>query len=167
MILRQKAHNQFYYWYWNSNMTAVVTPKSWLSSFDGHQQTNKKGTQHHHKLILHSSCHIQRVLVVATKVERGKIRVGNKQLLTIAGDPIGRTFTQRAIRFHHQWYMFLFHWIIHSSTHLSCPRLVNSHPALHITLLMITSALIARTVTQRAIIFLHWWYLCFLHWMIH
>ena len=33
MILRQKSCNQFYYWYWNSNMTAVVAPKSWLSPF--------------------------------------------------------------------------------------------------------------------------------------
>ena len=33
MILRQKACNQFYSWYWNSNMTAVVAQKSWPSLF--------------------------------------------------------------------------------------------------------------------------------------
>ena len=33
MILRQKARNQFYSWYWNSNMTEVVAQKSWLSPF--------------------------------------------------------------------------------------------------------------------------------------
>ena len=33
--------------------------------------------------------------------------------------------------------------------YLSCPRFVNSHPALHRTLLVITSALIESTVTQR------------------
>ena len=33
MILRQKSRNQFYSWYWNSNMTAVVAQKSWISLF--------------------------------------------------------------------------------------------------------------------------------------
>ena len=43
----------------------------------------------------------------------------------------------------------------------------NSHPGLHITLLVITSALIATAVTQRAMRCLQRWYLCFLHGMIH
>ena len=33
MILRQKAHNQFYSWCWNSNITAVFAQKNWLSPF--------------------------------------------------------------------------------------------------------------------------------------
>ena len=48
-------------------MTTFVAQKSWLSPFDVHQQQKITGTQHHHKLVLHSSCHVQRVLVVATK----------------------------------------------------------------------------------------------------
>ena len=40
IILILKASNQFYSWYWNSKMTAVVVPKNWLSPFVGHQQTN-------------------------------------------------------------------------------------------------------------------------------
>ena len=52
------------------------------------------GTQHHHKLILHSSCQVQMVVVVATKVKQGKIEVGNEQLLVITGDLITRIVTQ-------------------------------------------------------------------------
>ena len=44
IILRQKACNQFYSWYWNSKMTAVVEKKSWLSPFVCHQQKNKRHT---------------------------------------------------------------------------------------------------------------------------
>ena len=33
MILRQKARDKFYSWYWNSNMTEVVEQKNWLSNF--------------------------------------------------------------------------------------------------------------------------------------
>ena len=33
MILRPKARNQFYSWYWNSNMTALFAPKRWFSPF--------------------------------------------------------------------------------------------------------------------------------------
>ena len=33
MILRQKSRNQFYSWYWNPNMNAVVAQKNWLSPF--------------------------------------------------------------------------------------------------------------------------------------
>ena len=109
---------------------------------------------------------MQRVLVVSTKVEQGTLRVGDKQLFVITGALIARTVTQRTTSFHHRWYMCLFHWIIKSSIHLSCPRFVNIHPALHITLLVITGDLIARTVTQREISFHHRWYLCLLYWMI-
>ena len=38
----------------------------------------------------------------------------------------------------------------HRSSRIRCPRFVNSHPDLHMTLLVITGALIARTVTQTA-----------------
>ena len=58
-------------------MTSFVAPKSWLPPFDGHQKQKITGTQHHHKLIPYSSCHVQRVLVVATRVEQGTMRVGN------------------------------------------------------------------------------------------
>ena len=83
-------------------MNEVVAPKIWLSPFDGHRRKKITVTQHHHKLILHSSCHVQRVLVVATKVEQGKIRVGNEKLLMITGAPIASIFTKRAIRCHHK-----------------------------------------------------------------
>ena len=115
---------------------------------------------------MHSSCHVQRVLVVVTKVEQGKIRVGNKQLLLITVTLIAMTVTQRAIICHHRWYLFLLHWIIDSSIHLICPRLVNSHTALHISILVVTGDLIARAVTKREMICYHWWYLCLIHWMI-
>ena len=129
--------------------------------------TNKiTGTQHHHKLILHSSCHVQRVLVVAAKVEQGTIRVGNERLLVITGALITRTVTQRATSCHHRWYLCLLHRIIQSSIHLSCPWLVNSHPDLQRTLLGITGALIAMTLTQKTMICNHCWYLCLLHWMV-
>ena len=164
MILKQKARNQLYYWYWNSNMPTFVAPKPWLSYF-WWQSTNKiTGTQHHHKLIFYSSFHVQRVLIVTTKVEQGTIRVGNKRLLMITGAPIASKFTQREMSCHHQWYLFLLHWIIYSSIHLSCPQLVNSHPDIHRTLLMITGDLIAKIVTQRAMSFHHRLYLCLLHW---
>ena len=68
--------------------------------------------------------------------------------------------------FHHQWYLYLLHWMIQSLIRLSNPWLVNSHPALHITLLVITGAFISRTVTQIAMSCHHRWYLWLLHWMI-
>ena len=110
---------------------------------------------------------LRRVLRGATKVEQGKIRVCGKQLLVITGFLITTTVTQRATSCHYRWFMFLFHWIIQSSTHLIYPRFVNSYPGLHITLLVITSAWIAITLTQRAMSFHHQWDLCFLHGMIH
>ena len=74
--------------------------------------------------------------------------------------------TERATSCRYLWYMFLLHWIIQPSIHISCPRFVDSRPALHITLLVITSALIAISVTKRAMSWHHRWYLCFLHGMI-
>ena len=79
---------------------------------------------------------------------------------------IATTVTQIATSCPYRWYLFLFHWIIQSSIHLSCPWFFNSHPVLHITLLVITSALIAITLTQRAMICHHQWYLCFFRGMI-
>ena len=129
---------------------------------------NKKitGTQQHHKLIFHSSCYIQRILVVTTKVKQGTIRKGNKQILVITGDLITRTVTKRATICHQWWYLWLLYWIIQSSIDIICPWFVNSHPDLHISLLVITGALIVRTVTHRAMIYHHRWYLLLLHWMI-
>ena len=125
--------------------------------------TNKiTGTQHHHKLIWYSSCHVQQILVVATKVEHGKISVGNEWLLVITGALITNTVTKIATSCYQLLYLFLPNWIIQSSIHFSCPWLVNSHPTLHRTFLVITGALIARTVTQRSTICHHWWYLCLL-----
>ena len=76
-------------------------------------------TQHHHILISHSSCHIQRVLVVAT--------------LVMTGDLIARTVTQREMSCHHWCYLCLLPLMIQSSIHLSRPWFVNSHPYLHRT----------------------------------
>ena len=61
---------------------------------------------------------------------------------------------------------FLFRLIIQSSIYLSCPRLVNIHPALRRTLLVITGSLLASTVTHRAMSCHQRWYLCLLHWTI-
>ena len=84
----------------------------------------------------------------------------------ITGDLIVTNVTQRSTSCHYRWYMFLLHWIIQPSIKLSCPRFVNSQLDLHITLLVITSALIARIVTKRAMSCHHWWHLCLIHWMI-
>ena len=155
MILRQKARNQF--------LLLVRKLKHDCSCCAGKlaltfwwPSTNKiTGTQHHHKLILHSSCHVSRLLVVATKVEHGIMRVGNEQLLVITGALIATTVTQWGTSFHYWWYILLLHWIIQSSIHISCPWFVKIHPALHRTLLVITGVLIANTVTQRAMIYRH------------
>ena len=165
IILRQKYRNQFYYWYWNLSTTALVGKKLALTFW--WPSTNKITiTQNHYKLILYSSWHVQRVLVVATKVEQRKIRVGNERLLVKTVALIARTFTQRETSCHHWWYLCLLHWIIQSSIHLSCPRFVNSNTDLHRTLLVITVSLIERTVNQRAMGCHHCWYLCLLHWTI-
>ena len=76
-------------------MTAVVAPKRWI-------HIKITGTQHHHKLILHSSFHVSRVLVVTPKLEQGTIRVGNEQLIVITGALIARVVTQRSINSQHQ-----------------------------------------------------------------
>ena len=82
--------------------------------------TNKIAcTQHQHKIILCSSCHVQRVLVVA--------------ILVITGALISRKVTQRSMIFHHWWYLCLFHWMVQSLIHLSCHRFFNIHPYLHRT----------------------------------
>ena len=113
------------------------------------------------------SCHVpRRVLGGATKVEQGTIRVGGKRLLVKTRALIATTVTQRSTSCHYLCYLFLFHWITKSSIHLVCPRFFSIHPCLHITILVITSALIAITVTQRAISCYRWWCICFLHGMI-
>ena len=151
MILRPKAHNQFLFLVHkakqdSSSRAKKLVPTLWW------QLTNKISvTEYHHKLIFYLSCHVpRRVLGGATKVELGTIRLGGERLLVITGALIATTVTERASRCHYRWYLFLFHWIIWSSIHLSCPRFVNSHPGLHITVLMITNALITTTLTQRA-----------------
>ena len=151
MILRPKARNQFLF--------LVHKVKHDSSSLSKHFSltlwwplTNKtSGTQYHHKLILYSSSHVpRRVLGGSTKVEPGTIRVGSEQLLAITVALFAMSITQRALRCHYRLYLFLFHWIIRSSIHLSCPRFVISHPGLHIAVLMRTNALIAITLNQRA-----------------
>ena len=97
----------------------------------------------------------------------GKITVGGKRLLAITRDLIATTVTEIASRCHYRWYLFLFHWTIQSSIHLSCPRFVNSHQGLHLTVHVITNALIAITLNQRAMSCCHWWYISFPHGMIH
>ena len=152
MILRPKARNQFLFLVHKLKQDSSSCAKT-LALTLWWQLTNKiSGTQYHHKLIFYSSCHVpRRVLGGVTKVEPVTIRVGGEQLLAITGDLIATTVTQRASRYHYRWYLFLFHWIIWSSIHIRCPQFVNSHPGLHITVLMMTNALIAITLTQRAI----------------
>ena len=156
MISRPKACNQFLFLVHKSKQDCSSCAKNlalnlWL------QLTNKiSGTQYHHKLIFYLSYHVpRRVLGGATKVKLVTIRVGGEQLLVITGALIATTVTLRASRFHYRWYLFLFHWIIWSSIHLSCPRFVNSHPCLHLRVLLITNALIAITLTQRAMTFVY------------
>ena len=167
MTSRQKARNQFLFLVHKSKQDCSSRAKN-LALTLWWQLTNKiSGTQYHHKLIFYSSCHVpRRVLGGATKVEQGTIRVGGERLLTITGALIATTVTQRSSRCHYRWYLFLFHWIIQSSIHLCCPRFVNSHRGLHITLHVITSALIAITVTQIATICHYRWYLFLFHWII-
>ena len=119
-------------------------------------------------LIFYLSCHVpRRVLVGATKVEPGTIRAGGERVLVITRDLIATTVTQRASICHYRWYLFLFHWIIQSSIHLICPWFVNIHPGLHVTALVIANALIAITLTQRAMSCHHRCHLSFPHGMIH
>ena len=158
MISRPKARNQFLLLVLKSKQDCSCCAKK-LALTLWWKLTNKiSGTEYHHKLIFYSSCHVpRRVLGGATKVEPETIRVGNERLLAITGDLITTTVTQRATRCHYRWYLFLFHWIIWSSIHISCPRFVNSHPGLHLTVLVITNALIAITLTQRAMSWINEW----------
>ena len=151
MISRPKARNKFLFLVHKSKQDCSSRAKN-LALTLWWQLTNKiSGTEYHHNLIFYSSCHVpRRVLGGATKVEPGTIRVGGERLLAITGALIETTVTQRSSRCHYRWYMFLFHWIIRSSIHLSCPRFVISHPGLHIAVLMRTNALIAITLNQRA-----------------
>ena len=168
MILRPKARNQFLFLVHKAKLESSSSTKN-LALTLWCPLTNKiSGTQYHHKLVFHSSWHVpRRVLGGATKVEPWTIRVGGEPLLVITGALIAATVTQRASRCHYRWYMLLFHWIIQSSIHLSCPRCVNSHPGLHLTVLVITNALIAITLTQREMSCRHRWYLSFPQVMIH
>ena len=151
MISRPKPRNQFLFLVHRSKQDCSGHAKN-LAFTLLWKLTNKiSGTEYHHKLIFCLSCHVRRrVLGGATKVEPGTIRVGGEQLLAITAALIATTVTQRALRCHYRWYLFLFHWIIQSSIHLSCPWFVNSHPGLHITVLMIKNALISITLTQRS-----------------
>ena len=168
MILIPKSRNQFLFLVHKSKKDCSSCAKNLALTLWWKLKNKISGTQYHHKLIFYSSCHVpRRVLGGATKVEPGTIRVGCERLLLITGALIATTVTQRALRRHYWRYLFLFHWIIQSSIHLSCPRCVNSHPGLHITLLVIPNALIAITLTQRVMSFCHRWYLSFPHGMIH
>ena len=166
MILRQKARNQFLFLVRKLKHDCSCCAKKlalnfwWLS-------TNKITSTHfHHKIILFLSCHVSRVLVVATKLEQVTIRVGNEQLLVITGALIATNVTQIAKSCHYRWYLFLPHLIIQSSIHLICPPFVNIHPGLNISLHGITRALIERTVTKRAMSCHYRWYLLLLYWII-
>ena len=162
MILRQKSRNKFLFLVLKLKHDCSCCTRKLALTFLWTSTNKVTGTQFHHKLILYSSWHIPRVLVIATKVEKGTIRVGNEQLLVITSAFIAKTVTQRATGCHYRWYIFLLHWIIQSSIYISRPRFVNSHPTLHITLTVITGALISSTVTQRAMSCHHRLYQCLL-----
>ena len=168
MISRPKARNQFLFLVHKAKHDSISRAKK-LALTLWWPLTNKiTGTQYHHKLIFYSSCHVpRRVLGGATKAKPGAIRGCGERLLAITEALITMTVIQRASRCHYRWYLFLFHWIIQSSIHLSCPRFVSSHPGLHQTVLVITNALIEITLTQRSVIYRHLWYLRFPHGMIH
>ena len=167
MIWRQKSCNQFLILVRKAKDDCSCCAKNLALTFWWPLTNKITGTQYHHKLILYSSCHVpRRVLGGATKVEQGTIRIGGQWLLGITGDLIATTVTKWATSCHYRWYLFLFRWIIQSSIHIICPRFFNSHSGLHITLLVITSTLIATTVTQREMSCHHRWYLWFLHGMI-
>ena len=158
MISRQKARNQCLFLVRKAKHDCSCRAKHLALTFRWILTNKITGTQYHHKLILYSSCHVpRRVFGDSTKVEQVTIRVGGKNLLVITRALIATAVTQRETSCQYRWYLFLFHWTIQSSIHLSCPRFVNSHPGLHIPLLVITSALIEITVTQRAMSCHHRW----------
>ena len=144
-------------------MTAVVAPKFGSRIL---MAINKQNNRH----TIPPQTHISFIMPYFKGIgSRHKSGTGNnqgRQQIVITGALIATTVTQRATSFHYRWYLFLLHWIIQSSIYLRYTRFVNSNPDLHISLLVITVALIARTVTQRAMIFHHRWYLCLLHLMI-
>ena len=141
MILRPKARNQFLFLVHKAKQDCIICAKI-LALTLWWKLTNKIGTEYDHKLIFYSSCHVlRRVLGGATKVEPGTIKVGGERLLVITGDLIATNVTQRASRCHYRWYLFLFHWIIRSSIHLSRPQVVKSHPGLHLPFLVIKKCL--------------------------
>ena len=151
MILRPKACNQFLFLVHKVEQYSSISAKTLALTLWWLLANKISGTEYHHRLIFDSSCHVpRRVLGGATKVEPGTIMVGGEWLLLITGALIATIVTQRASRCHYWWYLFFFHWIIWSSIHLICPRFVNSHPGFHITFLIITNALIAITLPQRA-----------------
>ena len=168
MVLRQKARNQFLFLVRKAKHDSSCCAKNLALTFWWPLTDKITGTQYHHKLILYSSYHTpRRVLGGATKVEQGTIRVGGERLLVITRALIATTVTQRSTSCHYWWYLFLFHWIIQSSIHLSCSRFVNSHTGLHLTVHVIKNALIAITLTQRAISCCHRWNIRFPHGIIH
>ena len=149
MISRPKARDQFLFLVHKAKQDSSSRTKNLALTLLWPLTNKIPGTQYHHKLIFYLSCHVpRRVLGGATKVEPGTIRVDGERLLAITGDLIAATVTQRASICHYRWYLFLLHWIIWSSIHLSCPWFVNSHPGLHIAVLMIMNALIAITLTR-------------------
>ena len=79
IILRQKARNQFYSWYWNSNTTAIVALKigSHLLLY-----INKQNNRHTTPQQTHSAFIIPRPkdILSCHKIGTEKIRVCNEQL---------------------------------------------------------------------------------------
>ena len=151
MISRPKACNQFLFLVHESKLDCSSRAKTLALTLWWQLKNKISGTEYHQELIFYSSRHVpRRVLGGATKLEPGTIRVGGDQILAINWALIATTVTQRASIFHYRWYLFLFHWIIRSSIHLSCPWFVIRHPGLHIAVLMWTNALIAITLNQRA-----------------
>ena len=146
-------------------MTALVAPKvgSHLLISIKKQSTRQTTPQQTHIAFTMprfkgiGSCH---------KSGTGNNQGRQEQPLVITGALIATTVTEREMICHYRWYLFLLYWIIKLSLHLICSQFVNNHPALHIILLGITGALIARTVTQREISCHHRWYMCLIHWII-
>ena len=102
MTLRQKDSDRFLFLVRKIKHDCICCAKKLALPFLWPLTNKITGTQHHHKLVLYSSCHVPRVLVVSTKVEQGTIRVGNKQLLVITGALIATTVTQRATICHYR-----------------------------------------------------------------
>ena len=157
MILRQKYRNQFLFLVPKLKQDCSCSAKKAVyhlfMAIDKQTDRHTKPPQTYIAFFMPrfkgiGSCH---------KSGTGTIRVGNEQILVITGALIARTVTQRETSCHYRWYMFLLYWIIQSSVHISCSWFFNSHPDLHRTLLVITGTLIARTVTQRAMISHHRW----------